>query len=135
MSTAPGARTLASGAAHDAPAGPAWALALLALAVTWSIAPMGIATGVLFAATMVAMVRAKQFEWPRTGIEPAAFAWAAALVLSAVCSEDRAGSMPRLTKALFPFLAGLVAITARDERASRRALAVRTPGAIKGPMR
>ena len=61
---------------------------------------------------------------PRTGIEPAAFAWAAALVLSAVCSEDRAGSMPRLTKALFPFLAGLAAITARDERASRRALAV-----------
>lgn len=128
MSTASGARAGArAGAAaesHVAHVAPAFALALLALAVTWSIAPMGIATGVLFAATMVAMARAKQFEWPRTGIEPAAFAWAAALVLSAVCSEDRAGSMPRLTKALFPFLAGLVAITARDERASRRALAV-----------
>lgn len=105
-------------------AAPGWALALLALAVTWSIAPMGIATGVLFAATVAAMASRRAFEWPRTGVEPAAFGWALALLLAALFAQDRAGSLPRLTKALFPFLVGLVAMAASDRRAGERAVGV-----------
>ena len=51
-------------------------------------------------------------------------AWAMALILAATFAVDRAASFPRLTKLAFPFLVGVCAALARDERTGRRAVAV-----------
>jgi O-antigen ligase len=53
-----------------------------------------------------------------------ALAWAVALALSAWFALDRAASLPRLTKALFPLLVPLAATQARLPARGRRAVAV-----------
>src|SRR5262249_45035662 len=62
--------------------------------------------------------------WGRTPVDRAAVGWLVALLLSAAFALDRAGSLPRLEKALFPLLVGVAAFHASDARSGRRALAI-----------
>src|SRR5690349_16789659 len=72
---------------------------LLAAVLPWAIAPMGIATALSGAVTLVLIARGG--SWPRTPVDLPALGWALALLLSALLAEDRAASIPRLGKALF----------------------------------
>lgn len=83
------------------------AFLLYLLVLPWTIAPMGIAAG-LWAACVLAGA-GYGFRWTRTPLDLPALGWAAALALAAVFAVDRAGSLPRLAKALFPLLTGLAA--------------------------
>ena len=100
-----------------------WSFLLLAAALPWSIAPMSIAAG-LCAALTLALWLSRPSRWPSTPVLWPALAWAAALALSAAFALDRAASLPRLTKALFPLLVPLAATHARLPGRGRRALAV-----------
>ena len=62
--------------------------------------------------------------WDRSPADAGATAWAIALLLAALFALDRSASLGRLHKLAFPFLVGLAATSARDERAGRRAVAV-----------
>ena len=96
---------------------------LLALVLPWTIAPMGIATG-LCAALAVTGFALGSGRWTRTPVDLPAIGWALALTLAALFAVDREASLPRLTKALFPALIGLAAAHAGREALGRRALAV-----------
>ncbi len=100
----------------------AWAFALLFVTLPGPIAPMGIATG-LCVVTTLALVATRHERWPRTPVDRAMLGWALALLLSALFAQDRAASLPRLTKALFPLLAGVATLRARNVRDAERALA------------
>jgi len=95
---------------------------LFAAALPWTIAPMGIATGLCGALTL-ALVATRRARWPRTPLDLPALAWALALALAAWFALDREASLPRLGKALFPALAGLAALHAARAGRGRRALA------------
>ncbi len=100
-----------------------WSFLLLVAALPWSIAPMSIAAGLCAALTLALWLRRPR-RWPRTPVTWPALAWAAALALSAAFALDRAASLPRLTKALFPLLVPLAATHARLPARGRRAVAV-----------
>jgi glycosyltransferase involved in cell wall biosynthesis/O-antigen ligase len=102
--------------------GASLAFLLLAAALPWTIAPMGIATA-LCAALTLALV-AGGARWPRTPADLPALAWAAALLLAAYFAEDRSASMGRLGKALFPAIVGLAAFHAAARAGGGRAVAV-----------
>jgi O-antigen ligase len=99
------------------------AFALLAITTTGPIAPMGIATALCGALTLLALAPTRPFAWPRTPVDRAAFAWFAALVLAAWFAQDRAASLPRIAKGFFPLLVGLAAFHGGDRRTAERALA------------
>ena len=106
--------------ALDRAAGPAFLL--LAAVLPWTIAPMGIATALCGALTLGLV--ALGARWPRTPVGFPALAWAFALLLAALLSEDRSGSLPRLGKALFPALVTLAAFHGMKRARGERALAV-----------
>jgi O-antigen ligase len=108
---------------------PEGALLLLALVLPWTIAPMGIATGLCAAVTLFALARGA-FRWERTPVDAPALGWAVALLLSALFAVDRAGSLPRLGKMLFPAMVPLIATCAFGERAGRRAVAALLVSAV-----
>jgi glycosyltransferase involved in cell wall biosynthesis/O-antigen ligase len=95
---------------------------LLAAVLPWAIAPMGIATALSGAVTLVLIARGG--SWPRTPVDLPALGWALALLLSALLAEDRAASIPRLSKALFPALVGLTVFHASKPRRGARAVLV-----------
>jgi len=90
----------------------------------WTVAPMSISVGVMLAVSVVRWVTQPGPRWSRSPMDPAATGWAIALLLSALFAVDRSASLPRLSKALFPFLVGLTAWQARDARLGRRAIVV-----------
>jgi O-antigen ligase len=100
-----------------------WSFLLLAAALPWSIAPMGIAAGLCAAFTLAVWLR-RPSRRPSTPVLWPTLAWAAALALSAAFALDREASLPRLTKALFPLLVPLAATHAARPGRGRRALAV-----------
>jgi O-antigen ligase len=100
------------------------ALLLMLAALPGPIAPMGIATGLLGAATLVRLLRGPAPRWIRTPMDAAALVWLAALVVVSACALDPAESFTRVGKGLMPLVAGLVATAALDARMARRALAV-----------
>lgn len=100
-----------------------FALPLLAIAVTGPIAPMGIATALAGALTLLACLGKPRPAWPRTPVDPAAIGWLLAMLVVSACALDPAASFPRLGKAAMPLIVGLVALNARDSRVGRRALA------------
>jgi glycosyltransferase involved in cell wall biosynthesis/O-antigen ligase len=102
--------------------GAGMAFLLLAAVLPWTIAPMGIATALCGLLTLGLV--ALGARWPRTPVGAPALAWALALVLAALFSEDRAASLPRLGKALFPALVGLVTFHGMKRVRGERALAV-----------
>jgi O-antigen ligase len=100
-----------------------WSFLLLVAALPWSIAPMSIALGICASLTLAVWARTPS-RWPRTPVAWPTVAWLAALLLSAWFALDRAASLPRLSKGLFPLLVPLAATHARLPRHGRRALAV-----------
>ena len=111
------------------PGGTAYAVAgaaflLLVATLAGPIAPMGIATALTAVATLACFARAPRPRWPHTGVEWAAVGWLVAMVLVSACALDRAASLPRVSKALMPFLVPLAAFHTRDSQRGRRVLAV-----------
>jgi O-antigen ligase len=102
---------------------------LLAATLPWSIAPMGIAAGLCAALTVLTWVR-RPARWSATPILAPAAGWAVALLLAALFAVDRSGSLPRLTKALFPLLALVSATHGRDPRTVRRAMVALLASAV-----
>jgi|GEM_PF-36643 len=98
------------------------AFLLLAAVLPWTIAPMGIATALT--ATLTLALIAGGERWPRTPVDLPALGWAIALVLTAILAEDRAASIPRLGKALFPALVGLAAFHSTKPGRGARAVVV-----------
>ncbi len=96
---------------------------LLVAALPWSIAPMGITAGLCAAFTLAVWLR-RPARWPRTPVLWPTLAWAAALALSIAFALDRAASLPRLSKALFPLLVPLAATHAARPQRGRRAMAL-----------
>jgi O-antigen ligase len=84
---------------------------------------MSIAVCLAAATALACGLTGRGSRWRSSPVDGAAVGWAVALVIAAVFALDRAASLPRLTKALFPFLVGLAAWHARDARVGRRALA------------
>ena len=100
-----------------------WSFLLLVAALPWSIAPMSIALGICAPLTL-ALWLLRPGRWPVTPVAWPTLAWLVAFTLSAWFALDRAASLPRLTKALFPLLVPLAATHTRLSRHGRRALAV-----------
>ncbi len=98
------------------------ALLVYVVAITTSIAPMGIATALLGAVTL-ALVATKREAWPRTPVDLAAIGWAIAYLAAAWFAQDRAASLVRLHKLFFPLLVGVVVLRARRRAEAERALA------------
>ncbi len=84
---------------------------------------MGIATGLCLAATLPLWLGRRDLRPAPTPLALPALLWIVALVLSAAFAVDRAGSLPRLGKALFPPLAILAAFHAARPATGRRAVA------------
>jgi O-antigen ligase len=101
----------------------AWSFLLFVATLPWSIAPMSISVGICAALTLAVWL-VRPGRWPRTPVTWPALGWLVALALSATFALDRAGSLPRLTKAAFPLLVPLAATHARLPRRGRLALAV-----------
>ncbi len=101
------------------------ALAFLLLVATLptAIAPMGIATA-LCAALTLAVWAARRGGWVHTAVDWAALGWLAALVVVALCAEDRAASLVRIRKGLMPALVGVAAFHAATRARGARAVAV-----------
>lgn len=89
----------------------------------WTVAPMSISS-VLAALALVAGIATRKIRWDPSPADRGATAWAIALLLAAAFALDRTASLGRLHKLAFPFLVGLAAAHARDERTGRRAAAV-----------
>ena len=86
---------------------------------------MSIATVACALLTLIGIwVSRPRLKWPSTPIFPAALAWALALLASAWFAEDRAASLPRLGKALFPALVPLAVFQTGKQRTGRRAIAL-----------
>jgi len=100
-----------------------WSFLLLVAALPWSIAPMSITAGVCAALTLAVWARCAS-RMPATPVFWPALVWLTALALSAWFALDRAASLPRITKALFPLLVPLAATHALRPRVGHRALAV-----------
>ena len=81
-------------------------------------------SSVLAALALAAGIAAGARAWDRSPADAGATAWAIALLLAALFALDRTASLGRLHKLAFPFLVGLAATYARDERAGRRAVAI-----------
>src|SRR5262245_25379022 len=96
------------------------ALLMLAALIPWAIAPVRTATALTALLTAVLIPRGGRS--PRTPMDLPALAWALALLLSALLAEDRAASLPRLGKALFPALVGLTVFHARKQERGTRAV-------------
>ncbi len=99
------------------------AFLLYVVAITTSIAPMGIATALLGAVTL-ARVATRRATWPRTPVELSAVAWAVAILAAAWFAQDRAASLQRLHKLFFPLVVGVTALNARRRADAERAVAV-----------
>jgi len=100
-----------------------WSFLLFVAVLPWSMAAMSIAIGICGALTLAVWVR-RPGRLPATPVTWPALAWLVAFTLSAWFALDRAGSVPRLTKTLFPLLVPMAATHARLPRRGRRALAV-----------
>jgi len=96
---------------------------LLVAALPWTIAPMSIAAGACATLTL-AVWASRPTRFPRTPVAWPTLAWLVALLLAAWFALDRAASLPRLSKALFPLLVPLAATHARLPARRRRALAL-----------
>jgi O-antigen ligase len=100
------------------------AFLLFVAALPWSIAAMSIGMAIAGVATAaIWLLRPGSWRWPRPLLLPA-IGWAVALLIAALCAEDRAASLPRLTKAALPALAWMTSYHARRRRDGERALAV-----------
>jgi O-antigen ligase len=106
-----------------------WSFLLLVAALPWSIAPMSIALGICAPLTLALWVL-RPGRCPVTPVAWPTLVWLIAFALSAWFSLDRAASLPRLPKALFPLLVPLAATHARLPRQGRRALAVLLASAL-----
>lgn len=95
---------------------------LLILALPWTIAPMSIAGVLSLGLTAAVWAISRETLGPRP-VLPAAGAWLAALVISAIFAEDRASSFMRLGKGFLPLVVLLAAFHAARPHAGRRALA------------
>jgi O-antigen ligase len=99
------------------------ALALFALVLPWTIAPMNIGFALLAAATLPALLRERTRRpwgplwWP-------ALAWVAALALAAALSGEPAACLKGVAKGLYPLAVGVIAFAAREPRLRDRAVAV-----------
>jgi O-antigen ligase len=100
-----------------------WSFLLFVATLPWSIAPMSIAVAICAVLTLAVWGR-QPGRWPATPITWPTLAWLLAFTLSAWFALDRAASLPRLTKALFPLLVPLAATHARLPRRGRQAVAV-----------
>jgi len=100
-----------------------WSFLLLVAALPWSIAPMSITAGLCAGLTLAVWLR-RPTRRPHTPVTWPALAWALALALSVAFALDRAASLPRLSKALFPLLVPLAATHAARPQRGRRAVAV-----------
>lgn len=99
-----------------------WCFVLLITTLPWSIAPMSIAGAVFITATALLWAADPSRRW-RPGLYlPAALAWLAASLAAALMAQDRAASLPRLGKALMPWLVLLAAYHAAQPRRGLRAL-------------
>ena len=98
------------------------AFMVLVPVLPWTIAPMGIATGLCAALTIPLLWRGAR--WPRTPVDLPAMLWIAALALSALLAEDRGASLPRVAKGAFPALVGLAALHGGVRARGRTALLV-----------
>lgn len=116
----------ADGRAPDRPAGALdraaeAAFLLWVVSTAFSIAVMSIAGGLCLVLTAAAWI-ARRERWSATPVDVPALGWLAALVLAALFAADRSGSMPRITKGLFPLLVGIAAWHVRTPARGRRAL-------------
>ena len=100
-----------------------WSFMLFVAVLPWSMAAMSITIGICAALTLAVWAR-RPGRWPVTPVAWPTLAWCAAFALSAWFALDRAASLPRLTKTLFPLLVPLAATHARLPHRGRRALAV-----------
>src|SRR2546426_445260 len=97
---------------------------LLIITLPWTIAPMTIAALACGAFTLLAAPRRSAQLLGRNPVSWAALGWLAALLMSTLASEDRAGSLHRLDKALFPALVPLAAFHTANQARGERALAL-----------
>ena len=100
-----------------------WSFLLFVAALPWSIAPMSIAVGICAPLTLAVWLR-RRGRWPVTPVAWPTLAWFVAFALSAWFAVDRAASLGRLQKMLFPLIVPMAATHARLPRRGRRALAV-----------
>ena len=89
----------------------------------WTIAPMSISS-VLAVLALATGLATRRMSWDPSPADRGGIAWAVALLLAALFALDRTASLGRLHKLAFPFLVGLAASHAADERTGRRAVAV-----------
>ena len=97
---------------------------LLIITLPWTIAPMTIAAVACGTLTLLAAPRRSAQFLGRNPVSLAALGWIAALLLSTLASEDRAGSVHRLDKALFPALVPLAAFHTANRTRGERALSL-----------
>jgi len=97
---------------------------LLAAVLPWTIAPMSIATAICGVLTAWVWVRERGRDVPGTPVTWSGFAWFIALALAALFAENVAGSLPRVTKGLFPLLVLLAAYHGERPEVGVRALGV-----------
>lgn len=95
---------------------------LLILVLPWTIAPMSIA-GVLSLGLTIAFWATSREPWAPGPVLPAAIAWLAALLISALFAEDRGSSLLRLGKGFLPLVVPMAAFHAVPAREGHRALA------------
>lgn len=88
------------------------------------IAPMSISSALAAVSLLFFYWRERRNAWDRSPADLGAATWAIALLVSAVFALDPSASWPRMEKALFPFLVGVAAGHAADERTGRRAAGV-----------
>lgn len=100
-----------------------WAFVLLMVTLTGPIAPMGIATALCGVLTVAMLVQRRE-PWLRTPVDAAGMAWLAAMILAAVFAQDRAASLPRITKGFFPLMIGMAALQVRTRRDAEHAIGV-----------
>ena len=90
----------------------------------WKIAPMSIAAGLAAAGWLWASMSRTGERWVKSPADLGAIVWGVALVLAAAFALDRAGSLPRLVKVVFPLLVGVAAWHARPPRTGSQAAAL-----------
>jgi O-antigen ligase len=96
---------------------------LLVLTFPWSIAAMGIATGLCLALTLLARYAGRAPRREPTPVDVPMLVWLLALCVVSVFAQDPAASWTRVHKGLFPALVGLAAWHAASRPVGRRALA------------
>jgi len=97
---------------------------LFVASLPWSIAAMSIGMALAAVATVAVMLaRPSAWRWPQPLLLPA-LGWLAALVIAALCAEDRAASLPRITKGALPAIAWITSYHARRRREGERLVTV-----------